>query len=70
MALGWGSGETQSQGLQRVLSRLEGVRRVVRAAAGDPGGRVTRRDVACVVRENQKPPSCEGLLVGKVAVDP
>ena len=40
---------------------------MVRAAAGDPGGRVTRRDVACVVRENQKPPSCEGLLVGKVA---
>lgn len=66
----WGGGKTQSQGLQRVLSRLEGVRRVVRAATGDPWGRVTRRDVACVVRENQKLPSCKGLLVGKVAVDP
>ena len=43
---------------------------MVIAAAGYPGGRVTRRDVACLVRENQKPPSREGLLVGKVPVDP
>lgn len=43
---------------------------MVRAAAGDPWGRVTRRDVACAVRENQKLPSREGLLVRKVAVDP
>lgn len=43
---------------------------MVRAAAGDPWGRVTRRDVACAMRENQKLPSREGLLARKVAVDP